>query len=71
VSILRKTHKQHSNKKEGNKNTNTKKRVHFKFSKTSNKRNGTRKKNRKQSPSARQFKIKNRTLTPMPMSSSL
>ena len=74
VSILKnKTHKQHNgNNNKGNKNKNTKRRLQFKsIPLPNNKRNGTRKKNRKQDPSAKQLKIRNRTLTPMPMSSSL
>jgi hypothetical protein len=69
VSILKKhTRKQN---KHGQKNVkNTKKHVHFKLGGPLKKR-GTRKKNQKSNPSAKQLKIRNRTLTPMPMSSSL
>jgi hypothetical protein len=73
ISILKKhTRKNgnHQNKKKANKNT--KKRVQFKMGQAKKRNNkGTRKKNQKNSPSAKQLKIRNRTLTPMPMSSSL
>ena len=53
-------------------NKNTKKHVHFKLGKAKQRNNkGTRKKNQKNRPSEKQLKIRNRTLTPMPMSSSL
>jgi len=62
----RRTQKNIINKK---KIKNTKKRVQFN-SEPMKKRNATRKKNRKSTPNA-QLRIKNRTATPMPMSSVL
>ena len=73
ISILKKhtrKNSNHQNKKKANKNT--KKHVHFKLGQAKQRNNkGTRKKNQKTRPSEKQLKIRNRTLTPMPMSSSL
>ena len=71
VSILKKyTRKNNKNNQNKNGQKETKKRVHFKLGSTTKKR-GTRKKNKRSSPTTKQLKIRNRTLTPMPMSSSL
>ena len=64
--VKRRTHKNLINKK---KIKNTKKRVQFNLEPIK-KRNATRRKDRKSTPNA-QLRIKNRTATPMPMSSVL
>jgi hypothetical protein len=75
VSILKKytrknNDKQNKNRQQQNKKAkNTKKHVHFKLGPI--KKRGTRKKNQRNNLSEKQVKIRNRTLTPMPMSSSL
>jgi hypothetical protein len=74
VSILKKytrknNEKQNKNGQQNKKAKNTKKHVHFKLGPV--KKRGTRKKNQKNNPSEKQLKIRNRTLTPMPMFSSL
>ena len=73
VAILKKyTRKNNKNGKKNKANKQTKKRVNFKLGAEKKRNNkGTRKVNQKNMPSAKQVKIRNRTLTPMPMSSSL
>jgi hypothetical protein len=75
VSTLKKYTRKNNNKNNNKKkatNKYTKKHVHFKLDQMKKRKNkGTRKKNQKNSPSAKQLKIRNRTLTPMPMSSTL
>jgi hypothetical protein len=74
VSILKKYTRKNSDKsnkngKQNKKAKNTKKHVHFKLGPV--KKRGTRKKNHRNNLSEKQLKIQNRTLTPMPLSSSL
>ena len=74
VSILKKYTRKNSdnpnkNGKQNKKAKNTKKHVHFNLGAV--KKRGTRKKNKRNNLSEKQIKIRNRTLTPMPMFSSL